>query len=167
MHRAARTKGDSTRKLIRASAATGLNKSSAAKVGTVVWTEQELKLLGAAVFTKVKEMEAENAKLKAQLQAYQKRDAQAAAVDAATAYENKANQMNPAAKLFWTSRGWNRAPWTWSEFENSYLSSAHEWPGGETFPPPPRAASLSLDDPPPTVATRAPHRRSTISNSCG
>ena len=85
MHRAARTKGDSTRKLIRASAATGLNKSSAAKVGTVVWTEQELKLLGAAVFTKVKEMEAENAKLKAQLQAYQKRDAQAAAEAAATA----------------------------------------------------------------------------------
>lgn len=97
-----------------------------------MWTEQELKLLGAAVFTKVKDMEAENAKLRAQLQAYQKRDAQAAVEAAATA-KNKANQMNPAAKLFWTSRGWKHAPWTWSEFENSYLSSAHEWPGaGET-----------------------------------
>jgi hypothetical protein len=53
----------------------------------------------------------------------------AAAVAKQTAERNRAQQLNPACTAFWTSRGYESAPWRWDVFEEgSELARAHKWP---------------------------------------
>lgn len=67
----------------------------------------------------------------------QKRQQQAAQVAAAekmrqkqaAAERNRARQLNPACTVFWTSRGYDDAPWNWENFANTNLNVAHRWPG--------------------------------------
>jgi multidrug efflux pump subunit AcrA (membrane-fusion protein) len=54
--------------------------------------------------------------------------AAAAAVAKQAAERNRARQLNPACTAFWTSRGYESAPWRWDTFEGSRLEHAHEWP---------------------------------------
>ena len=44
------------------------------------------------------------------------------------AERNRARQLNPACTAFWTSRGYDRAPWKWNIFVETSLGVAHAWP---------------------------------------
>ena len=78
--------------------------------------------LQSTVNNKAKRVQALEQELKA------RKAAEAAEKQAERAAErNRARQLNPACKAFWTSRGWSSVPWTWEDFADTKLEHAHEW----------------------------------------
>jgi hypothetical protein len=64
-----------------------------------------------------------------QEQQRQQRQAEEAEKQRLAAERNRAEQLNPACAAFWTSRGYDHAPWKWDVFKETKLVNANIWPG--------------------------------------
>ena len=89
--------------------------------------ESRVQKLEAAEQNRQAEAQAQAAAEQKRLAAEQQR--QAAEQKRRAKERNRANQLNPACTVFWTSRGYDYAPWNWVAFEDTdEFTVAHVWP---------------------------------------